>query len=61
MSESPCEHLCAELISVAKVCEADDVTSCDRVFDHDHSWNCPDLQSVAKEWSLLSINLGLGW
>merc|ERR1719352_417149 len=57
MSESPCEHLCAELISVAEICEADDVTSSDRVLNHDHCRNRPDLQSVAKEWSLLSINL----
>ena len=57
MSESPGEHLCAELISVAKICEANDVTSSDGVLNHDHCRDCPDLQTVAKEWRLLSINL----
>ena len=57
MSESPGEHLCAELISVAKICEADDVTSSDRILNHDHCRDCPDLQAITKEWSLLSINL----
>ena len=60
MPESPSKHLCAELVSVAKVCEADNVTSRHRVLDHDHCRDCPDLQSVAKEWSLLGINLRLG-
>ena len=60
MPESPSEHLCAELISVSEVCEADNVTSRHRVFDHDHCWDCPDLQPIAKEWSLLGVNLRFG-
>lgn len=60
MPESPGKHLCAELVRVAEVGEADNVTSRHRVLDHDHCRDCPDLQSVAKEWSLLGINLRLG-
>ena len=57
MSESPSKHLCAEFISVAKICEADDITACHRILDHDHCGDCSDLQSVTKERSLLGINL----
>ena len=60
MAKPPSEHLRAELIGVAEVCEADDVTARHRVLDHDHGWDCPDLESVAKEWSLLGVNLRLG-
>ena len=59
MSKSPGKHLCAELISVAQVCEADDVASGDRVLDHDHRRDGADLETVAEERSLFSIDLGL--
>merc|ERR1719220_1018843 len=57
MSKPPGKHLCAELVSVAQVCEADDVASGDRVLHHDHRRDGADLETVAEERSLFSIDL----
>ena len=59
MSKSPLEHLGTELVRVAELSEAEDLAPCLLVLDHQDGGDHPDLQAVAEERSLFSIDLGL--
>ena len=57
MSKSPLEHLGTELVRVAELSEAEDLAPGLLVLDHQDGGDHPDLQAVAEERTLFSVNL----
>ena len=57
MSQSPLEHLCAELVRVPEVSEAHDVGCGLLVLDAEDGGDHLDLEAVTQEGALLSIDL----
>ena len=57
MSQSPLEHLCAELVRVPEVSEAHDVGRGLLVLDAEDGGDDLDLEAVTQEGALISVNL----